>query len=77
MKRAKSDTPVFQRRLKQALFENDLTQSQLMEKTGRDQSVISAWVTGKAQPNMSSIIDLCKALNVSADWLLGLDEERK
>lgn len=63
-------------RLKQALEEQKLTQRSLAQKAGITESAISRYVIGRRKANEYSIIKICKALNVSADWLLGLDEEK-
>jgi transcriptional regulator with XRE-family HTH domain len=36
-------------------------------------STLAYWETGKSYPNMPRLICLARALNVSLDWLLGMD----
>ena len=67
----------FKCRLRQAMFMKEMTQEKLAEKLDINQCTISTWVRGLSEPRMGSIIALCEILDVSADWLLGLDEERK
>ena len=35
--------------------------------------VISKWEWGQGLPDISILSDLCRLLNVSSDWLLGLE----
>lgn len=49
----------------------NLSQSELAEKTGVKQYVISCWESDKTEPNISQIKKLCDILNVPADYLLG------
>ncbi len=51
-----------------------LTQKQLAEKIGITQDSISLWETDKRLPDTQYIIALCKVLEISADYLLGLDD---
>lgn len=51
-----------------------LTQEQLAKKIGITQDSISLWETNKRIPDTIYIIELCKILNISADYLLGLDD---
>ena len=37
------------------------------------QSTVSAWVTGRATPNIESMVTLCHRFNVSLDYLMGVD----
>ena len=63
----------FRSRLRKAMFHNFLTQEKFAELIGCNQCSVSAWLTGKTVPKADVLIAMCKALNVSADWLLGLD----
>ena len=40
---------------------------------GINRSTISEYLNGHAQPKIDILADLAATLNVSADWLLGLD----
>jgi len=51
------------------------TQESLAELIGRDIKQIWRWETGKASPSVEALIDIAKALGVSADYLLGLIDE--
>ena len=53
----------------------NLTQSQIAEKLGIKQQAWARFESGGVpDPRTSTIIHICKTLNVSADWLLGLTD---
>lgn len=62
------------KRLKQARLEKGLTQTEIATKLGIPQQNYQRYETGKFDLKMSSIVNICKALDISADWLLGLTE---
>ena len=47
----------------------DLTQDELAEKSGVDQTTISSLETGRREPQFSTVLRLAKALGVQADEL--------
>ena len=49
---------------------NDLTQMQLAEKLNITDRAISKWENGKAMPDSSIMLDLCKELKISVNELL-------
>lgn len=49
-----------------------ITQKELSIKTQHQQAAISHFECGRRTPNALNIFKLCKALNCSADYLLGL-----
>ena len=49
---------------------NNLTQMQLAEKLNITDRAISKWENGKAMPDSSIMLDLCKELNISVNELL-------
>ena len=53
---------------------NNLTQTQLAEKLRTTQDTISLWELGKSYPDVESVVTLCKLFNVSADYLLCIDD---
>ena len=59
-------------RLARLRKERALTQVQLAEKLGTIQSHVSAYELGRLRPNSDMVVQLAKALRVSADQLLGL-----
>lgn len=64
----------FGQRLKKVLAERGMMQKELAEKIGVNEMAISRYVHGGRIVSASILIDICKALNVSADYLLGLTE---
>lgn len=61
-------------RLKQARKGNGLTQQQAAEKIGVPQQTWQRYESGKCDLKMSTIYNICKALDISADWLMGLQK---
>lgn len=51
-----------------------LTQKELAEKLNIDPANITNWKKGINLPSLEVFFDLCKLLDVSADYLLGLTE---
>lgn len=66
----------FGERLNMVLYERKLSQADLDRRTGIGRANISRYVCNKQMPTVDSLIAICKTLNVSADWLLGLRKER-
>ena len=61
-------------RLKKALAERGMMQKELAEKIGVNEMAISRYIHGGRIISVPILIEICKALNVSADYLLGLNE---
>lgn len=55
----------------------DLNQTQLGIKLGLSQRKVSYIECGKYEPSIEDIIAICKFFSVSADYLLGLEEDIK
>ena len=51
-----------------------MTQAQLAEAIHVTQDSISLWELGKRYPDTQYLVPLCKTLQISADYLLGLSE---
>lgn len=62
-------------RLKKALDERGMMQKDLAVKAGVNEMAISRYVHETRIPQTLILIDICKALDISADWLLGLKED--
>ena len=62
-------------RLKTLRLQHNLTQSQLAQKLGLTKSVVSAYETGLRSPSYDVLIHLAKILNVSTDFLLGVERK--
>ena len=63
----------FSSRLKDALKDKILSQLALAKKIGMSQGVVNNYCTGKREPTLDVLIKICKTLNESADYLLGLE----
>ena len=61
-------------RLKSARESAGMTQSELGNVIGTSKSVISQYESGQNDPRQSAIPLLAEALNVSINWLMGVDE---
>ena len=60
-------------RLRAARREKGLTQTELAEKLGITQKSYQRMETGTHDLKMSTIYKICKTLDVSADYILGLN----
>lgn len=61
-------------RIKELRKEKNLSQIQLASQIGVSQKAIDYWELGANEPKASYIIKLAKYFDVSADYLLGIDE---
>lgn len=61
-------------RIKIALRERDMKQSELANLTGIHKSAISSYISGKYEPKQNAIFQMAKALNVNEAWLMGYDD---
>lgn len=64
----------FSERLKQVLKENQMSQTALASKIGMSQGVVNNYCTGKREPSLDVLVLICKALNETADYLLGIED---
>jgi transcriptional regulator with XRE-family HTH domain len=61
---------VFVDRLREAI--GDRTHRQVCAAIGKSRRALTGWLAGENQPTVRTIVALCRTLDVSADWLLGL-----
>lgn len=61
-------------KIRQLRNEKHFTQTQLAEFLHVSQDTISLWELNKSLPDVKAIVELCKLFEISADYLLGLDE---
>ena len=61
-------------RIKEIRSENKLNQSDFGKSLSVSQDTISLWEKGKSVPNTEYIILICKLYNISANYLLGLED---
>ena len=64
----------FHERLKAELKECKLSQKEIAERLGIDNSNITKWKKGTNSPSLEVFYELCKIFDVSADYLLGLKD---
>ena len=66
---------IFSIRLKELRKETGLTQKQFAKALNTTDDSIYSWEKGRSQPSIEMIINICKVLSISADYLLGLEED--
>lgn len=64
----------FSTKLKELRLETGLSQAQLAKKIDQAQSTYCYWETGKQEPTLSAIKKLCLFFDVTADYLIGLED---
>lgn len=64
----------FAERLKELRLEKNLSQSDLAREIKISAACINRWESSLRTPNIDSIVLLCKYFNVSADYLIGLED---
>lgn len=62
-------------RLNKALSSKGMKQIYLARITGLTAPTICAYVNGSRTPRADHIVVICNALDISADWLLGMENE--
>lgn len=66
----------FARRLEQAMTERNIYPSDLARKSGVSRSNIYNYIAGTSQPSAYNVKRIALALSTSADWLLGLVDQK-
>ncbi len=56
--------------------EHELSQQELAQKLGVNQTAVSQWERGVTTPSSVVMVNLCKLWGVTPDFLLGLSDER-
>ena len=54
--------------------ESDMTQKDVYEKLGISANGYASYEQGRTEPNIDTLIKLCRIFEVSADYLLGLTD---
>ena len=62
-------------RLRMILKKKRVRQKVLAKNTGITEPTISAYCRGTRNPRADHIVVICRELNISADWLLGMERE--
>ncbi|MBD5086565.1 MAG: helix-turn-helix transcriptional regulator [Clostridiales bacterium] len=65
----------FNKNLKEIRKSKGLTQKDICEKLQVSNNCYASWEQGRTQPDINSIRKLCAIFDVSADYLLGLENE--
>ncbi|RXZ61199.1 XRE family transcriptional regulator [Candidatus Borkfalkia ceftriaxoniphila] len=66
---------IFTTKLKDARKLSGKTQKQLAEAIGTTDDSIYSWERGRSQPSIEYLRALCRVLEVTADYLIGLEDE--
>ena len=64
----------FPPRLKELLNIENVKQNEFAQKVGVSPSCVTFWLKGERQPTAENIYTISKTYDVSADYLLGIDE---
>ena len=64
----------FQQRFNECLKYSDIKQTELAKAARVSKQCISDYKSGKSVPSIDTLFLICKYLEVSADYLLGLEE---
>ncbi|MFR1554136.1 MAG: helix-turn-helix domain-containing protein [Coriobacteriales bacterium] len=65
----------FREILKSVRKERGMTQKDVYERLNISPNGYASWEQGRTEPDIKSIKKLCKIFDVSADYLLGLEDE--
>lgn len=59
-----------------AEVQNGMNTSAFARQIGMNQKTIDLYMKGERKPSVDFVLNICSTFKVSADWLLGLSEER-
>ena len=65
---------IFKKRLAEELESKSITQMNLAKKVGISHVMITQYLTTDKLPSLETFAKICKALDVSADYMLGLKD---
>lgn len=60
-------------RMKEAMELRNISQAEIVKRTGIGKSSISTYLSGEYEPKQRNIYKICEVLNVSEAWLMGHD----
>lgn len=69
------DTAAIAKKIKQARIEKNMTQLNLADAMGVSYQAVSNWERGNSMPDISKLGDLCAALGLTVNELLGVEEK--
>jgi len=64
----------FKQRFAETLKANGMTQSELARRLKLPFKNVNNWYLGVCEPNFDTLMQICRELNESADYLLGLTD---
>ena len=64
----------FSSRLREALRNNSISQNAFAKRIGMSQGIVNNYCTGKREPSLDVLVLICRELNESADYMLGLED---
>lgn len=68
---------IFSENLRELRKEKNLTQKEIAELLYTTTPTYSHWENGYQEPNIETIVNICRLFNVSADYLLGVEETKQ
>ena len=68
---------LFTKRFNEVLTYSKISQTELAARVNVSKQCISDYKSGKSFPSIQTLFLICKVLEVSADYLLGLTDEYK
>ena len=66
---------IFIERLKELRTEKGLSQKELGQILNTTNSSVCDWERGRSEPNLDTVAQIARYFDVSADYLLGLEDE--
>lgn len=67
------DTTMIGKKIKQARIDKNMTQMNLADAMGVSYQAVSNWERGNSMPDISKLADLCAALDITVNELLGIE----
>ena len=79
MARCKNPPRGFPDRLAKAIYDSGISCVEICRRSGgrMERKSIYSWRFGDTTPNATQLMYLCTVVNVSADWLLGISDEKE
>lgn len=68
-----TELTIIKSRLKEEIRNSGMTTAEIAKAIGVSPEMVTQYCTTKKLPKLDTFSELCKVLNVSADYLLGLD----
>ncbi len=72
----KNNKNLFCERLKNLMFEKNLTQEDLAKSIGTNQQMISRWMTGGRKPSLTSAEKIAKAMKVPLNYFFEIPDNK-